>query len=381
MSVIGLKSILKRNQGAARLLQQAVTALGAQVWLEDKEGKLLFGQQRENPGLRCPVIMDSVVLGYACGCDKAEFIATWLGHWLGQEQAKQKLGAEVLHLYREINLIFNFSEQLASAVGAEAIAHLALQEAGRLIAFNSGAVVFQREPDALPEILVQAGEPVIPSPEQLQPGGFYKPIISSGTSEIIRLPVERGNASHADNWLLYATLKVKHRILGSIILIRFDAPEFTAADLKLLTTLALQSAAAMESALLHEEATARALEQQREQLVIELAMRDAFFRKVASIIEHNLADPEFNVEQLSRAVHLSTSQLQRKIITLTDKTPLQVIRDLRLRKAKDLLLNSDMTVSEVAWQCGFSDPSYFTRIFTREAGQTPTAWKETQTQS
>lgn len=103
---------------------------------------------------------------------------------------------------------------------------------------------------------------------------------------------------------------------------------------------------------------------------------DAFFVKVLGVIEANLADPAFDVPRLSRAVLLSPSQLQRKLSALTDQSALQIIRTLRLRHAQRLLRETDLPVSEVAWASGFADPSYFTRIFTRDQGMAPSDWRE-----
>lgn len=375
MSKNRLKSIVGRNAEIQVLLEQLQRYEGLQFWLEDADGDRLFGTYScEHPN-RYPVRAAGAVWGYVCSCSNAAFLATWLGLWAGQEVEKKRLGAEVLHLYREINLIFNFSEQLASALGAVAIAQMAVREAGHLIPFHSAAVVFQKEPEALPEILAAIGDPGFLPPEQLEPGGPFRSILFGGSSEILRLPQEGGEGAE-DQWLMYASLKVKHRILGAIVLLRKGTPEFTAAELKLLTTLAFPSAAAMESSLFYEKAAEKALKEQREKLMFDLALKNPFFKKMMAVIEAKLSDPEFNVERLSQAMHLSPSQLQRKVVALAARSPLQVIRDLRLQKAKELLRHSDLSVAEVAWQTGFNDPSYFTRLFARETNQTPSDWKE-----
>lgn len=374
MSKTSLKSMLARSPEIRRRLEQDLLYGSARFWLEDIDGQKLFGVQHgQNPG-RYPVQADGALLGYVYSSDDAAFIADWLSLWAGQELEKKKLGAEVLHLYREINLIFNFSGLLASAVGIDAIAQLAIREAGHLIPFQQGAVVFLKEPDAPAEVFARTGDTGFPAPKQLQADGFYRQISGSGASEILRLPAAEAGENE-EKWLMYASLKVRHHILGAMFLLRNGGPEFTAAELKLLTTLAVQSAAAMESSLLYEKATQKALRQQREKLMFDLALKNPFFKKVMAVIESNIGDPDFNVERLSRAVNLSPSQLQRKVMALAARPPLQVIRDLRLQKAKDLLRHSDLSIAEIAWQTGFNDPSYFTRLFTREMHKTPSDWK------
>ncbi len=374
MSKTSLKSILARNPEIRRRLEQDLLSGSVRFWLEDTDGQKLLGEKHGQNLGRYPVKADGALLGYVYSADDAAFIADWFSLWAGQEMEKKKLGAEVLHLYREINLIFNFSGLLASAVGVDAIAQLAVREAGHLIPFQQGAVVFQKEPGVPPEVFARTGDADFPARGQLEPDGYYRQICSSGASEIIRLPAAAGGPE--DRWLMYASLQVRRHVLGAIILLRNEAPEFTAAELKLLTTLAVQSAAAMESSLLYEKETQKALKQQREKLMFDLALKNPFFKKVMAVIESNIADPDFNVERLSRAMNLSPSQLQRKVMALADRSPLQVIRDLRLQKAKDLMRHSDLSIAEIAWQTGFNDPSYFTRLFTKEMHRTPSDWKD-----
>lgn len=105
-------------------------------------------------------------------------------------------------------------------------------------------------------------------------------------------------------------------------------------------------------------------------------LEDAFFKKVMGAAESRLGDADFGGEDLARAVFISHSQLNRKLNALTGKSSVQILRDLRLRRAQGLLRHAAMTVSEVAWESGFNDPAYFTRIFTREFGLSPSLWRE-----
>ncbi len=107
-----------------------------------------------------------------------------------------------------------------------------------------------------------------------------------------------------------------------------------------------------------------------------LQMEDAFVQKVLGIIHEYLSDMQFSVTKLAEEVSLSKSQLNRKLSAVTDFTPAQLIRYVRLKKAKELLGKSDIIIADVAYQTGFSDPSYFTRIFTKEFGITPSDFKK-----
>jgi len=99
-----------------------------------------------------------------------------------------------------------------------------------------------------------------------------------------------------------------------------------------------------------------------------------FIDKVINEIEKNIHDSEFDVEKLCKAIGLSQPQTYRKIKSITDLSISEFIRNTRLKKAARMFAESNLTVSEVAYQVGFNDPNYFTKCFTRLFGQTPTEY-------
>ena len=98
-------------------------------------------------------------------------------------------------------------------------------------------------------------------------------------------------------------------------------------------------------------------------------------QRVTAYVEEHLADAEMSVVQMSEAAAMSRSVLQRKMKTLMGVTPGEFLRQARIRKACQLLQDSSLTVSEVAFQCGFADPKYFSRTFRQSMGVTPTEYK------
>ncbi len=100
---------------------------------------------------------------------------------------------------------------------------------------------------------------------------------------------------------------------------------------------------------------------------------DAFLIKVQKLIEENISDDNFGNVQLAKKMNLSESQLYRKIKALTDKSPVPFIRSVRLYKGKELLQSTEMNVSEVAYEVGFTDPAYFSRVFSKEFNISPNA--------
>lgn len=102
---------------------------------------------------------------------------------------------------------------------------------------------------------------------------------------------------------------------------------------------------------------------------------ERFLQKLHQIVQQYLGDAEFNVERLSQAAGMSHTQLYRKLKALTDKTPTQFMTSIRLEAAKNLLRNSDLNISEIAYEVGFSSPNYFTRVFSNEFGKSPNKFR------
>ena len=96
-----------------------------------------------------------------------------------------------------------------------------------------------------------------------------------------------------------------------------------------------------------------------------------FMDKLNQVIEKNIANPNFNPSMLSSAMALSRMQLYRKVSALTNQTVYNLIRSIRLNRAAQLLVTTDMQIAEIALSVGFSEPSNFTKSFTRLFKKTP----------
>ena len=100
---------------------------------------------------------------------------------------------------------------------------------------------------------------------------------------------------------------------------------------------------------------------------------DIFLKKLHKTVEKNIENTELQILDLCHAVHLSHTQVHRKLKALTGKTPSQFIRSIRVNKAYNLLKEKDLSISEIAYETGFKDPAYFSRVFTKEFGKPPRA--------
>lgn len=104
---------------------------------------------------------------------------------------------------------------------------------------------------------------------------------------------------------------------------------------------------------------------------------EIFLQQALQIVEKNISNPDFSVEELSRELHMSRVSAYKKLLSITGKTPLEFIRSIRLKRAAQLLGKSQLTIAEVAYEVGFNNPKYFAKYFKLEYGVLPSAYKNT----
>lgn len=96
------------------------------------------------------------------------------------------------------------------------------------------------------------------------------------------------------------------------------------------------------------------------------------------VVEENMADPNFSVEEMSEKLGMHRTNLYKKLQSLTGKTPSQFIRLMRLKRGKQLLSRGNVLVSQVAYEVGFNDPKKFARYFKEEFGMLPSEYVKQQ---
>ncbi len=106
------------------------------------------------------------------------------------------------------------------------------------------------------------------------------------------------------------------------------------------------------------------------------SMDEKFVKKAVALVETNIDNTDFLVEDLCREMGMSRVYFYKKILALTDKTPSEFIRFIRLKRAADLLERSQLYVNEVAYKVGFNDPKYFRKYFKEEFGLSPNEYKK-----
>lgn len=125
------------------------------------------------------------------------------------------------------------------------------------------------------------------------------------------------------------------------------------------------------SSLVHDLCTASSLEGSSKKIRSLSALDESFLTQLFDVLEANLSEENFTIEFLVQSLGVSRPQLYRKIHGLTGQAPNELIRDLRLNKAQSLLKRKSGNVSEIAFEVGFSNPSYFAKCFSRKFGYLP----------
>lgn len=98
---------------------------------------------------------------------------------------------------------------------------------------------------------------------------------------------------------------------------------------------------------------------------------DEFYIRFLEILNKEMDNPELNVDMIAKQIGLDRSQFYRKIKALTNYSPVELIRRLRLQHAHELLMSTDKNISEIAYESGFSTPAYFTKCYRETYGETP----------
>ena len=110
--------------------------------------------------------------------------------------------------------------------------------------------------------------------------------------------------------------------------------------------------------------------------IVVTSLDEKLKEKAIKYVEDNISRSNFSVEELSRGLGMSRVHLYKKLLQITGKTPIEFIRVIRLKRAAQLLRESQLHVSEVAYEVGFNSPRYFSRYFKEEFGMLPSEYQE-----
>jgi hypothetical protein len=269
MPSVTLRAILSPRSSSFSALTALRETLGRDICIVDSSGKSLMGEASSEPPAgqpRFPVQFEDATLGFVIGPSApASALALILTNLAARESEGRALASEVLHLYREVHLIEQLSEQLAALLNLSAVGQSALAQAQRLIPATHGGILVMEKTDG-PLYCAASFGPTsrdmaygsIGESGPLLPGSrFASSILERGIAEIVNDCASDPRALDAERTLkalICAPLRAGQRMVGIIALANTaDGASYSAANLKLLNTIALQTAAAIANSLLCAE--------------------------------------------------------------------------------------------------------------------------------
>lgn len=101
-----------------------------------------------------------------------------------------------------------------------------------------------------------------------------------------------------------------------------------------------------------------------------------FYSRFLTLVNNDIANPDLNIDSLASQLGIGRSQFYRKIKSLTNYSPVELLRKIRMNKARELLTATDRSISEIAYEVGFSSPAYFTRVYREMFNETPSELRE-----
>lgn len=105
-------------------------------------------------------------------------------------------------------------------------------------------------------------------------------------------------------------------------------------------------------------------------------VENEFYARFVEIVNKEMENPELSVDGIAAQLGLGRSQFYRKIKALTNYSPVELVRELRLKRSRELLISTDRSISEIGYMVGFSTPAYFTRCFRDYFNETPSDLRE-----
>lgn len=115
---------------------------------------------------------------------------------------------------------------------------------------------------------------------------------------------------------------------------------------------------------------------ERDKAFMSVQINDALIENILNYVLDNISSPEMKIDDIADAMGMSRSVLYNRIKTSVGMTPVDFVRHIRIMKASELLRDTDDTLTAIAFNLGFSDPKYFSKVFKKEMGVVPTEYRE-----
>lgn len=243
-----------------RLLKKGICTLIANMCdetflIQNAGGRVLYGNSDDKYPDKYPIEFQDEVIGWVSGGKRALAISKLLVQLATSEYEKRALGQETLAKYRELVLLYDITEKLAASLDPQEVAKLIIFEANRLIKADKVSLMLINEDTGLLEVIAGLGEEAKTKMTLKVGEGIAGYIALSGKAEILNdtsVDPRFLKGTRKVSSMMCAPLRIKDNVIGVINLSSEEPANYTAEDLKLLSALTLQAAAAIENARLYD---------------------------------------------------------------------------------------------------------------------------------
>lgn len=278
---VNLKRLVEKEE-VSYLIREAVGFVENAVTILDSGGRVILGSLEEDSPLRYSIKVEDEVIGWVRGGEKASVVALALSCLAGAEMEKKSLGRETLEKYKEITLLYNITEMLATNLDPKEIAQLVIIEAKKLINADNISVMLVNYDEGMLETFAASGQETHPKTGFKFGEGIAGNVAITGLAEIVnnvRNDSRYVQRSGMITSMICSPLKIKDKIIGVVNVSTREPAHYTSGDLKLLSALTLQSAAAIENARLFTNLE-KSLEQEKKARQEQLELSTAYSRFV-----------------------------------------------------------------------------------------------------
>lgn len=252
MASIKLKKVVFREENL-KVIEHTASSLEIKIAVEDFSG-IIYGDVKElKDKEKHEVTVENEIIGWVLGDKKAYTIALILSAMCKSELEKKALADETLEKYREINILYNVSEKIATTAGVGSVANVVAAEAMKHIDSDFSAILLLNEDGESFETVCETGNKI--SINETFVRNIVKPVINKKSGEIIN-DIERIEGVLTDKIflksLICTPIAAKNKVIGVMLIGSSSIKEYTASDLKLCNALAAQGGAAIEATKLYE---------------------------------------------------------------------------------------------------------------------------------
>ena len=253
-----LRRLIVRHRHVAPMLSVLLAGTDARVTITGLDGGVILDRQSGGDSAagtveRHPIVVDGIPVGWVAGPRPAGAIAAVLSYASAREADKRSLAREALDRYRELNLIYDLADQIGATLGIDAVARVAVDQAGHLPTGGRGFVRLRLAADAALRVR-PTGDAADPP---VAPGVGILGAIAVGDAEIVNDVAADPRATDAERRygsLMAAPLRVREDRIGVIGTISVEPVEYHASDLRLLGAIASLAAPTLDQAAVYEAA-------------------------------------------------------------------------------------------------------------------------------